>query len=266
MTLDRVAIIGAGRVGLTLARALIRSGTIVNVFGREEPTVDQADLVLIAVPDDAIGDVATRLARAGTITGRHIVLHTSGLRDRSALAALEPTGAALGSWHPLQTFAMPTDDLDVLVGIAAVIEGDGRALEAGRALAERLGLQPIVEITAAGKPAYHAAAVFASNYLVVLAEIARHLGIEAGAGAASAEMFRPLMQRTLSNYSHVGVASLTGPIKRGDAGTVERHLAVLTGDQRTLYLALGREALRLARQAGLEPAMATAIERLLTAG
>lgn len=264
MTLDRLAIIGAGRVGLTLARALMRSGSTVNVFGREEPRVDQSDLVLIAVPDDSIGDVAAALARSGMITDRHVVLHTSGLRDRTALAALEPTGAALGSWHPLQTFAMPTDDLDVLVGIAAVIEGDARALEAGRALAGRLGLRPIVEITAAGKPAYHAAAVFASNYLVTLAEIARHLGIESGAGAASAKMFLPLMQQTLSNYAQVGAASLTGPIQRGDVGTVERHLAVLTGDERTSYLALGREALRLAVKAGLEPAKAAAVERLLT--
>ena len=264
MTLDQVAIIGAGRVGLTLARALTHSGTVVKVFGREAPTLDPSGLVLMAVPDDAIEDVARALVRAGAITSRHVILHTSGLRDRTALAELESSGAALGSWHPLQTFATPTEGSDLFVGIPAVIEGDSRALAVGRALAERLQLQPIVEIPAAGKSAYHAAAVFASNYLVVLAETARRLGIDAGAGAASAEMFLPLMRQTLSNYAIGGAASLTGPIRRGDAGTVARHLAVLTGDDRLLYLALGRAALQLAREAGLEPAKAEAIERLLT--
>ena len=266
MTLDRVAIIGAGRVGHSLARALTRCGCIVKLIGREVPDVDQSDLVLIAVPDDAIEEVAGALARSRTVSSGQVVLHTSGLRDRMALAALGSTGAALGSWHPLQTFAAAGGDPGALAGSPAVIEGDARALEAGRWLAGRLHLRPVIEISAAAKPAYHAAAVFASNYLVALAEIATRLGAAAGAGDAAAEMFMPLMRRTLANCSSTGAASLTGPIRRGDAGTVALHLATLTGNDRTLYMSLGRETLRLAREAGLEPDRASAIERLLTAG
>jgi predicted short-subunit dehydrogenase-like oxidoreductase (DUF2520 family) len=266
VTLDRVAIVGAGRVGLTLARALTRSGGTVRVFGREAPAVDESDLVLIAVPDDAIEDVAHALARTGAVTSGHVILHTSGLRDRTALAILEPSGAALGSWHPLQTFGAAAGDPGALAGSPAVIEGDARALEAGRELAERLHLRPVVEVSAAGKAAYHAAAVFASNYLVVVAEVARRLAAVAGAGGASADLFLPIMRRTLDNYASAGAAALTGPIRRGDAGTVQRHLAALSGNDRVLYVAMGREALQLARDAGLDVERAAAIERLLTAG
>lgn len=280
MTLDRIAIVGSGRVGLTLARALTHSGSNVVTLGRERrqlpeplaptrtdwaPVLDRSDLVLVAVPDDAITAVAGALARTGVIARRHVVLHTSGLHDRSALGPLEPTGAALGSWHPLQTFVAEVGDPDALAGSAAVIEGDSRALEAGRGLAARLHLGPVVELPSAGKAGYHAAAVFASNYLVVLAEVARRLGAAAGAGDVAAEMFMPLMQRTLANYATGAAAALTGPIRRGDAGTVQQHLAALTGAERMLYVALGREALQLARDAGLEPEKAAAIQRLLTA-
>lgn len=278
MIVDRVAIIGAGRVGLTLARALIHSGADVRLLGRHSrtlpewllaietdwgPAIAAADLVLVAVPDDAIADVARTLATSGTVAARQIILHTSGLCDRTELAALDATGAALGSLHPLQTFAVPDGDPEALRGSPAAIEGDARALAAARAIAERLQLSPIVEIAAGGKPAYHAAAVFASNYQVVLADIAVRLARAAGAGDVSAELFLPLMRRTLDNYGIGGAAALTGPISRGDTGTVARHLDALTGADRALYVMLGREALRLARAAGLDERNATAIDMLL---
>jgi predicted short-subunit dehydrogenase-like oxidoreductase (DUF2520 family) len=278
VNVERVAIVGAGRVGLSLARALIDSGAVVSMLTRRPielyipaavattewgAAIGAADLVLIAVPDDALATVAEALAVTGAVGKGHIVLHTSGLHDRSALGALDSSGAGLGSWHPLQTFTNVAGDADALRGSPVAIEGDLRALAAGRELAAALHLGPVVEIQGDRKALYHAGAVFASNYLIVIAEIAMRLGGEAGAGDAAAHFFLPLMRRTLANYDVDGAAALTGPIRRGDAGTVARHLDVLTGPERAAYVALGREALRLATASGLDAASATAIERLL---
>ena len=116
-----VAVVGAGRVGLTLARALVLSGTPVRLLvrrarrlslpGLPEPETDwqaalaASELVIVAVPDDAIPGVALRLAKSGQIQPRQVVLHISGLRGSEALVPLSASGAALGSLHPLQTFA-----------------------------------------------------------------------------------------------------------------------------------------------------------------
>ena len=177
--------------------------------------------------------------------------------------SLESSGAALGSWHPLQTFSLPAGEPAALAGSPAVIEGDPRALVTGRELADLLHLRPVIEIAGDRKASYHAGAVFASNYLVVLADIAARLARDAGADGASAQLFLPLMRRTLANYGTGGVATLTGPISRGDADTVARHLEALEGSERALYIALGREALRLAAASGLDPHAAKTIEQLL---
>lgn len=274
-----VAVVGTGRVGLSLARALARSGTTVRLLARtprrawdELPRVETdwraalaaCEMVVVAVPDDAIEDAASALLATGAITTHHVVLHTSGLRDRTALAPLLGTGASLGSWHPLQAFPVPTDDPAVWSDVAVALEGDVRALAAGRTMAERLALGPIIELAPDGKALYHAAAVVASNYVVVLAEIAERLARHGGA-AVSAGLFTGIMQRTLRNVALNGpTMALTGPIRRGDVGTVRAHLEALTGNDRAAYVTLGREALLLARKAGLPDAPAVALERLLS--
>jgi predicted short-subunit dehydrogenase-like oxidoreductase (DUF2520 family) len=278
VTFDHVAVIGPGRVGLSFARALLRAGESIAVLGRDaqaipeplepaSPVWDAAltacDLVIVAVPDDAIGAVALELARSRLITADHAVLHTSGLCDRSSLAALNGSGAALGSIHPLQTFVDSDGDPDALAGAPAVIEGDPRAVAVARRVAALVRLTPVVEIDAEKKPLYHAAAVFASNYPVVLAAIAARLGREAGLGDIADTLFHPLMRRTISNLEGGAAAALTGPIRRGDAGTVSRHLEMLAGNDRALYLALGREALAIAVRAGLDPSRADAVWRVL---
>lgn len=278
MTVGRVVVIGPGRVGLSLARALIRSGDPVAVLGRRarplasplEPVatdwvagVVAADLVVIAVPDDALDAAARQLAATGVVSARQAVLHTSGLHDRSALAALAATGAALGSWHPLQTFAGADGDPDALAGSPAIVEGDARAVAVGRALAAQLGLEPVIELAAGAKARYHAGAVLASSGLVVLAETAARLAREAGAGDAARSLYLALMRRTLANVGAFGVAALTGPVSRGDAGTIARHLAVLDGPERELYVNVAREALRLAAARGLDGERRRAIEHLL---
>ncbi len=97
----------------------------------------------------------------------------------------------------------------------------------------------------------------------MIAEIAARLGRDAGVGSAAGHLFLPLMRRTLAIYSDGGGAALTGPIRRGDTGTVARHLEVLAGPERSAYITLGREALRLAIASGLDASSAAAIERLL---
>ncbi len=108
-------------------------------------------------------------------------------------------------------------------------------------------MTPVIELDGASKPRYHAGAVFAANYLVVLAHVAERLARDAGAGDAAATLYLPLMRRALANIGELGTAaSLSGPVVRGDAGTVATHLRVLEASDRELYQALARGALEIA--------------------
>jgi predicted short-subunit dehydrogenase-like oxidoreductase (DUF2520 family) len=270
----RVAIIGAGRAGRALALALTRADVPVHVCVRRptelpspiESSVDpwnevlaRTDIVLVAVPDDAIGEVAAAIREASLVNAA--VLHTSGLRDRTALARLEGCAKGLGSFHPLQTLAGDSDAAGRLHAAFAVLEGDAVAVQAGRSLASALGMEALV-IDAAQKPRYHAAAVIVSNYTVTLAAIGAKLAREAGVPAeAASRIFLPLLEGTVKNLELLGPASaLTGPIRRGDVGTIEAHLAALSEADRRLYAVLGLRAVELAKEAGLSPERA---ERLV---
>jgi predicted short-subunit dehydrogenase-like oxidoreductase (DUF2520 family) len=265
-TVGPVAIIGAGRMGRGLRVALQEAGveaTLVDRARRPEDTL-RAALVLIAVPDDSIGAVADDLARDRAVGERHVVLHLSGLLDRDALRALAITGAALGSFHPLQSIADPSTASTRLRGAFAGLEGDTRALDAGEWLAGALGMHA-VRLGPGAKAAYHAGAVIASNYVVVLASVAEGLALKAGVPPADARaLYLPLMQGTVANLTLGPASALTGPVRRGDAATVRRHLAALAPADRALYRALGLVALSLAREAGLGQAPAAAVERALT--
>jgi predicted short-subunit dehydrogenase-like oxidoreductase (DUF2520 family) len=259
------AIIGSGRMGRGLAAALERGGHSVRLLGRDRrpDATRDAQLVLIAVPDDAVETVAAELAAAEAIGAEHVVLHLSGLLDRAALQPLTSTGAGLGSFHPLQTVAEPAAAPDLLRGAYAGLEGDERALAAGERLAALLGMRP-VRLAPGAKPAYHAGAVIASNYAVALAAVAERLARWAGVPAAEARsLYLPLMRGTLANLALGPAAALTGPIRRGDEVTVRRHLAALPAGERRLYRELGRVTLELAREAGLPEPQARAIARAL---
>ncbi len=265
--LPAVAIIGTGRVGLTLARALVQSGSVVSVCGRTahplpapllpvqlhwSAAVAAAAVVIIAVPDDAVTAVASHLHAEGQVRSDHVVLHTSGRLDVSALAPLAGTGAALGSWHPLQSLVAPEGEPEALMGAPAALEGGPRAVAAAHALAAQCGMTPIIEVPSDAKVAYHAAAVLAGNSLVVLADLAGRLVAERGIPGGAA-VFQPLMARTLANLAASDPASaLTGPVRRGDAGTIAAHLNALQGETRELYRLLALEAARLAEVAGTD--------------
>jgi predicted short-subunit dehydrogenase-like oxidoreductase (DUF2520 family) len=253
-------------MGRGLRLALQEAGVDVTLLDRTRRPEDtlRSALVLIAVPDDAIGAVAADLARGQAVGERHVVLHLSGLLDRDALRALGVTEAALGSFHPLQSIADPSTASARLRGAFAGLEGDARALDAGERLAGTLGMHP-VRLAPGAKAAYHAGAVIASNYIVVLASVAEGLALKAGVPPAEARaLYLPLMQGTVANLALGPASALTGPVRRGDAATVRLHLAALAPGDRALYRALGLVALSLAREAGLGEAPAAAVERALT--
>jgi predicted short-subunit dehydrogenase-like oxidoreductase (DUF2520 family) len=221
--------------------------------GPRVDAVRPAGAVLLAVPDDAIAPLAAELAAEGSIGPGHTVLHLSGLLDRQALSPLGTTGAALGSFHPLQTIADPATAPERLAGAYAAIEGDERALELGRRLAEALGMAA-VPIPADGKAVYHAGATFAANYTTALIAVAERLAVRAGISAELAgRIYLPLLRGSVANLDAGPVAALTGPVRRGDVRTVRAHLAALGPSDAHLYRVLAAEALRLAREAGLPP-------------
>lgn len=281
MTQPSVTILGAGRMGQGLALALTRAGSSVALVGRRPhpvtaplalypgPRADavrRARVVLLAVPDDAIAGLGEELAAEGAVASESVVLHLSGLLDRTALAALEPSGAGLGSFHPLQTIADPSAAPERLAGAYAGVEGDERAVAAGGRVAAALGMLPI-RLSGAAKPAYHAGAVMAANYTVVLAGVAERLALLAGVPPETASrIYLPLIQGAAANLELGPAAALTGPVRRGDSRTIEAHLAALEADDRELYRRLGLEALRLAQAAGLDPAAAARVAAALEGG
>jgi predicted short-subunit dehydrogenase-like oxidoreductase (DUF2520 family) len=259
--------LGAGRMGQGLARALtLRGEDVVLVSRRQDPplveplrahsgprgdAVRRASIVVLAVPDDAITALAAELAAERLVGPDHTVLHLSGWQDRRALAPLSATGAALGSYHPLQTIADAATAPERLPGAYAGIEGDERAVGVGHRLAEALGMIA-VPIPQEGKAAYHAGATMAANYTTALYAVAERLGRLAGIPApTAASLYLPLLRGAVANLGAGAAAALTGPVRRGDVRTIRAHLAVLTGPDALLYRLLGGEALRLAREAGL---------------
>jgi predicted short-subunit dehydrogenase-like oxidoreductase (DUF2520 family) len=275
-----VTILGAGRMGQGLALALQHTGRTVHLVSRtihplvgplhlhpgsRSDAVRAAEVLLLAVPDGAIGPLAAELAGEAAVDSRHAVLHLSGRLDRGVLAPLESTGAALGSFHPLQTIADPASAPERLRRAYAGIEGDERALASARALAEAVGMMPVT-IPGHAKAAYHAGAAFAANYTTVLAAVAERLARAAGVDPGLAgRIYLPLIRGAAANLEAGPAAALTGPVRRGDAETVAAHLATLSADDRELYVLLAREALRLAREAGLAPGAAARVARELDA-
>jgi predicted short-subunit dehydrogenase-like oxidoreductase (DUF2520 family) len=200
-----LAIVGAGRVGSSIARAARAAGIDVSIGGRTDAAdaTREADVVLLCVPDEAISEAAATIAQAGS-------------RPRFPLAA---AGAETFSLHPLQTVA--DGETDFTAAPCAISGSTASSLGLARALAIELGMRPF-EIAESDRVAYHAAAAIASNFLVALQESAA--GLLASTGVEDArELLAPLVLRTAANWSERGAEALTGPIARGDTETVERH-------------------------------------------
>jgi predicted short-subunit dehydrogenase-like oxidoreductase (DUF2520 family) len=281
-----LAVVGAGRVGTALAVLWRRAGhRIVAVSGGSAtldraarhlpgvPVVDHvaaardAGIVLITTPDGAIAGVCEEIARAGAVGPGVAVAHVSGATGLDALAAARSAGAGTFAIHPLQTCPTVEAAIERIPGSGFAVTSN---TEEGFALGERLALEAggrPFRLADEAKPLYHAAAVFASNYLVTITAIAHELERDVGVDDP-AEVLLPLQEATLANVAAVGpAAALTGPAVRGDAVTVARNLEALAArapEAVRPYVALADLALDLAHRGGrLAPEGREAVEEVL---
>jgi predicted short-subunit dehydrogenase-like oxidoreductase (DUF2520 family) len=292
-----VFIMGAGVVGTALAAGLVRAGVpVTGLHGRQVQLTDAArassgvvgvvsstgeipeslsesDAVLIAVRDDRVSDVAARLVDEGRLRPRQILLHASGANPaRSILGPAVPYVRAVGTLHPLVSFADARVAVEGLREVAFGIEGDEPARAVAQRLAGALGAQSVI-LEADNLALYHAGAVIASNYVVAMADAARSLLVKAGVPAEQAlPVLIPLLASVVQNLARVGLpGALTGPVERGDVTVVERHLAALAArapELVQLYRLVGRDVLRLAcakaasEKGRMDPANAARLEAL----
>ncbi|MFZ3333240.1 MAG: DUF2520 domain-containing protein [Candidatus Acidiferrales bacterium] len=242
------SIVGAGRLGRTLGRNLRRVGwrvgavvtrseatarAAIRAIGAGEPhstltrDVMDADVILLATPDDALTDVAHKLARlAGKGCRGKVVLHASGALDSSILRPLARCGAATGSMHPMQTFTERSQPS--LQGVIFAIEGDTRARRTAAAIARGLGGVP-AQLASRHKPAYHAAGTMLAGHALALTESATQVLTKIGFSREHAvQTLLLLMRQMLDNFEKHGPrAAWTGPTARGDYATVGKHYNAL---------------------------------------
>jgi len=272
----KVSIIGAGRVGTTLAYLLKQGGYSIGgmscrseeaarravefvsggvPYGDSSQAVGDSDIVLITTPDEAIGQVARQLGSARIDWKGRITYHCSGCLSSDILSPLAELGSAIGSIHPLHTFAHPAHTVSRWEGCYFFIEGDAQAQQVALEMVAALEGRGVV-ISPRQKILYHASATMASNYLVSLIWLSlllwEKIGITFSEGASA---LMPLMKGTLEDVEKLGVASaLTGPIVRGDLQTVRAHLQALReADSRAwqVYRKLGAATTELASRKSL---------------
>ncbi len=274
----KISLIGSGTVGAVITTALFKRGyrvsSIINRTGSSaarlgakvgctrvstsaEDLAADTQLLLIAVPDDALESVATSVAAVRKLSVRSMAaIHFSGARASDALLPLKKKGGTTASLHPIQTFPpsrSPSQLLPRLKGIFYGIEGDEEGLKIADTLTTELGGTAIV-IPREMKPLYHTACVFASNYLVVLLNALHDLARSSKLYFSWPEVFGPLMTSTMENAIRTGpAAALSGPIMRNDSKTVELHLNALAAHAPQflpLYTVCGIDAARIARGQG----------------
>ena len=281
------SIVGAGRLGTALGTALVSRGWRVEVIvdkdaraaresrriigsGRASTSPAAAAAakgpVIIAVPDDVIGRVASALARSGGAWAGRSVFHTSGLVPSSVLGPLARRGAQVASLHPVQSFPRKDAPASIFKGITWGLEGETAAIDAAEEIVRSLRGHVLL-LSAKDKSLYHAACVLASNAFVALEWAAAGVLQKAGiAEDAAAGTLFPLVQGTLQNVKSFGLEkALTGPVLRGDVATVRKHLEALrvAPEAREVYVAAGKLILRLAAKRGLQPGRIRTLKRLL---
>ena len=287
-----IGFIGAGRVGTSLAALLHAGGiTVAGVSGRTlddarrmaqsaglpastakewAATVAEAAIVFLTVPDDAIAPLCKEIAGAGGWRGGQGVVHCSGALSSAILQPARAAGASVASFHPLQAFASLDAALSHMAGSTFALEGDASLVDLLDGLAQAMGGTSL-RVTAREKVLYHAAAVIASNYTVTLAALASELLVGEGIASDPNTALRylmPLLKGTVDNLESLGLPdALTGPLVRGDVGTVTRHLEGLDAcapELAHLYRHLARLTLPLAMQKGhLDSATLESITKLL---
>lgn len=275
-----VGVVGAGRVGAVLGSALRAAGhAVVGASGISEESreriavllpgvphwevtevVERAELVLLTVPDDALPGLVSGLADLGAWQTGQLVVHTSGRFGTAVLDPVRAAGAIPLAIHPAMTFTGTSMDLSRLTECAFAVTADAPFLPIGQALVVEIGGEPVV-LAEDARPLYHAALAHGANHLVVLIAQATQALAEAGV-AEPGRFLGPLVRAALDGAlrSEAGsVSALTGPVVRGDAGTVRAHLDQLSrlaarnpraGDIPASYRALARATAQRALAAG----------------
>ncbi len=283
-----VGVIGAGRIGTVLGAALAAAGhRVVGVTARSRASRTRAaellpdatvgspdevaraatDLLLVAVPDDTIGPLVGELATTGALRDGQVVAHVCGAHGTAVLAPAVRCGAHPLAMHPAMTFTGGADDVARLAGVSYGVTAPDELRPLATRLVADLGGTP--EWIAEGdRPGYHAALAHGANHLVTLVNEAAAL--LRGAGVREpATLLAPLLRAALDNALNLGDAALTGPVARGDAGTLAdhlRHLARTAPDSVAAYRALARRTADRAIAAGrLDPAAAEALLGVLAA-
>jgi len=269
-----IAIIGPGRAGSALGRALHAAGYAIAAIGGRNPdnvrnlaielgaqacqspatAIDLADLTLLAVPDDVILPLATDMVDSLCSAAGKAAVHLSGAQDRGALRPLAQAGLRTGVFHPLQTFRRGPEAVGNVAGTYFGIDADPPLRDQLMQLARDLHGHPF-DLAGVDRALYHAAAVFAANYPSTLLAEAIALAAQAGLTEETARYgMTTLLAGAVNNLRDLAPAdAITGPASRGDQGTIDRHLAALKRDpelqrlyqllaDRTKQLNAGKEA------------------------
>ena len=269
--MPKTGFVGAGTTGTALAVRLSQKGWLVagassrtlssaqklasrvpdcQAYGTAQELADVAEMVFITTPDDVIGQVCSEVHwHKG-----QSVLHCSGAHSVDILEPAKKLGAAVGSFHPLQTFADIDQAIANLPGSTFAVEAEEPLLSTLKELTQLLSGN-WVKLRSGDKVLYHVAAVFACNYLVTLVKLALDLWKDFGVSSKEATTaLLPLLRGTLNNIDSIGLPDcLTGPIARGDLGTIERHLRVLAVRNPcllTAYKELGLQTIPIALAKG----------------
>ena len=268
----KIGVVGPGRAGTALGRALARAGHVITAtsavsarsrdrarehFPDAEITdpaavCERADLVLLTVPDDELAALVAGLAGTGAPLRGRLLAHASGAHGIGTLDPATRQGALPMALHPVMTFTGRDDDVDRIKGVSFGVTAPEPIRPAAEALVIEMGGEPVF-IPEENRALYHAALAFAANYLVTLTTQAADLLEQAGAADPN-RMLAPLLSAALDNALRFGDNGLTGPVARGDDGTVSKHVTAIEAADpraRNAYLALARLTADRAMSAGL---------------
>jgi predicted short-subunit dehydrogenase-like oxidoreductase (DUF2520 family) len=271
--LNNFAIIGTGMVGTAIGFLLKKAGyKVISIcdkssaaaqralpytggkfFQNPLEAVQKADCILITTPDDTILRACREIALFPAIKGK-FVFHMSGAGGMDILTPAKEAGASVASIHPLQSFSSIDQAIQNIPGSYFGVTADKNTLPYAKNIIRRLGGIPLV-ISDDQKPLYHAAACFASNYLVTLINVVESIYQAIGLNQKDAKKaFLPLIYGSLKNIENsCSVSSLTGPIARGDSGTIKKHVIAIKKNlpqYSSLYSSLGLTTVNVARQKG----------------
>lgn len=271
MKVKTLSIIGAGKVGSVLARFFKQKGWYIErIIDRSEEAAKalgaqvqssryseridsirgDENIIMISVPDDVIAGVVSEIVMHARVSNSTAIFHTSGLHSSDTLLPLKEAGCTTFSLHPIQTFFSREMDERLCEGIGAGIEGDESGVAAGFELVHQLGWKPL-RVTKEMKPMYHAACVFAANYLTTLAEISADLLSRSSRLEGRAiDYILPMMNAALEAIKTASPRDvLTGPVARAQVETIQDHLNILSfhaPDDYELYIELALQSARIA--------------------